>query len=560
MKKTKKSVEENGGKFNGAERSAYFARREAAKVLRVVLEGDAKRRALASIKSLIYQPSVRNKKATFALICQTLKHLPIIKDVLEAASILNAKWKRQRELVYIIVYDILFGKVVSLVGDAEKYLMRHEGALRSTLKQLLLQRNVKTVKQLIALHDIPEVSVPRYVRVNTLKLDVDSALLELQKNYSRQRELVYIIVYDILFGKAVSLVGDAEKYLMRHEGALRSTLKQLLLQRNVKTVKQLIALHDIPEVSVPRYVRVNTLKLDVDSALLELQKNYSVQKDNLLAELLILPNGTDLHDHPLVKNGSIFMQGKASSMAAPALSPQPGWEVIDACAAPGNKTIHLAALMKSRGKIVAYLTPSSDIQVLNEDFLNINPKDPSYSKVNAILLDPSCSGSGTSASRLDHLLPSKTAGQDTDMKRLSKLATFQRKALQHALLFPALERIVYSTCSINQIENEDVIKSVLPIAESYGFQLAKPFPEWQCRGLPVFEGSECLIRTDPATHGEGFFIALFVRKDASWDCSNKNETRILRSTPGIKNAQRKKKRMPIISTNPFKMWLYDQLM
>ncbi|KAL5059367.1 hypothetical protein RYX36_030971 [Vicia faba] len=45
-------------------------------------------------------------------------------------------------------------------------------------------------------------------------------------------------------------------------------------------------------------------------------------------------------------------------------------------------------------------------------------------------------------------------------------------------LFPALERIVYSTCSINQIENEDVVKSVLPIAESYGFQLAKSFPEW----------------------------------------------------------------------------------
>lgn len=73
MKKAKKSVEENGGKLRGADRSAYFARREAAKVLRVVLEGDAKRRASASIKSLIYQPSVRNKKATFALLCETLK-------------------------------------------------------------------------------------------------------------------------------------------------------------------------------------------------------------------------------------------------------------------------------------------------------------------------------------------------------------------------------------------------------------------------------------------------------------------------------------------------------
>ncbi|KAG5030843.1 hypothetical protein JHK82_014447 [Glycine max] len=447
----KKSGEENGGKFKlkGADRSAYFARREAAKVLKVVLEGDAKRRALASIKSLIYQPSVRNKKATFALICQTLKHLPIINYVLEAASILNSKWKRQRELIYIIVYDILFGQAVPLVGDAEKFLMRHQDALRSTLKQLLLQRNVKTVKQLIALHQVPDVSVPRYVRVNTLKLDVDSALLELQKNYS----------------------------------------------------------------------------------------------------------------------------GKASSMAAPALSPEPGWEVLDACAAPGNKTVHLAALMKRKGKIIACelqrerikrlkdtikLSGASNIQVLNDDFLNQNPKDPSYSKVKAILLDPSCSGSGTAASRLDHLLPSKAAGQDTDTERLNKLATFQRKALQHALLFPAVERIVYSTCSINQIENEDVIKSVLPIAESNGFQLAKPFPEWQCRGLPVFEGSECLVRTDPAKHGEGFFIALFTRKDANFSGgSNKNETRISHSTPEIKNARRKKKRVPFVSTNLFKMWLYD---
>ncbi|MCH96870.1 putative methyltransferase NSUN5-like, partial [Trifolium medium] len=54
-------------------------------------------------------------------------------------------------------------------------------------------------------------------------------------------------------------------------------------------------------------------------------------------------------------------------------------------------------------------------------------------QVKAILLDPSCSGSGTAASRLDHLLPSKVAGQDIDMERLNKLATFQRKALQHAL-------------------------------------------------------------------------------------------------------------------------------
>lgn len=58
---------------SNADRSAYFARREAAKVLRSTLHGDARRRAVGSIKSLVYSPSIRNKKATFALVCQTLK-------------------------------------------------------------------------------------------------------------------------------------------------------------------------------------------------------------------------------------------------------------------------------------------------------------------------------------------------------------------------------------------------------------------------------------------------------------------------------------------------------
>ena len=58
---------------DAAERAAYFARREAAAVLRRVLRGDATRRAAGSIKSLVYSPTVRNKRATFALVCQTLK-------------------------------------------------------------------------------------------------------------------------------------------------------------------------------------------------------------------------------------------------------------------------------------------------------------------------------------------------------------------------------------------------------------------------------------------------------------------------------------------------------
>ncbi|KAK2980111.1 hypothetical protein RJ640_019534 [Escallonia rubra] len=435
-------------RLSNAERSSYFARREAAKVLRSVLQGDARRRAVGSIKTLIYSPSVRNKKATFALVCQTLKYLPIMKDVLEAAGVLNSRWKKQVELMYIITYDILFGQ-------------------------------------------------------------------------------------------ATSLVGDAEKFLLLRKDALQSALAKLLVRKRANHLEDLMALYHIPDVSKPRYVRVNTLKLDLKSALHELGKQNKVHMDDMVPDVLVLPPGTDLHNHPLVTNGSIFLQhledlmspdfkGKASSMVAVALGPKPGWEVLDACSAPGNKTAHLAALMRGEGKIIACelnkdrvtrlantikLAGADNVKVLHGDFLNLNPEDPSYSKVRAILLDPSCSGSGTAADRLDHLLPSFNTGHAdaADIHRLTKLAAFQKKALAHALSFPAVEKIVYSTCSIHQIENEDVIKSLLPLAKSLGFQLATPFPRWPRRGLPVIEGAEHLLRTDPVEDKEGFFIALFVR-------------------------------------------------
>ncbi|XP_020250395.1 probable 28S rRNA (cytosine-C(5))-methyltransferase [Asparagus officinalis] len=230
-------------------------------------------------------------------------------------------------------------------------------------------------------------------------------------------------------------------------------------------------------------------------------------------------------------------KGKASSMVAVALCPQPGWEVLDACAAPGNKTVHLAALMKGMGNIIACelhkerarlledtirRTGAPNVNIFQGDFLDLDARDPKFSKIRAILLDPSCSGSGIARERLDYLLPSFKKGEDGDAansQRVRNLAAFQTKALLHALSFPAVERVVYSTCSIHQAENEDVISSVLPFATSIGFELATPFPQWPHRGLPVFNGAEHLLRTDPTEETEGFFIALFARKSET----NKSE-------------------------------------
>lgn len=159
-----------------------------------------------------------------------------------------------------------------------------------------------------------------------------------------------------------------------------------------------------------------------------------------------------------------------------------------------------------------------DVTVRQQDFLTIDPTLPEFTKVRGILLDPSCSGSGTTVQRLDHLLPSAGTDKNDDQEkdRIEQLARFQETALLHALSFPSLEKLVYSTCSIHQRENEDVVLAVLPHAKEKGFELSNPFPSWPHRGLPVFEGADLLIRTDALRDKmDGFFVALFVRKSSS---------------------------------------------
>ncbi|PNH00809.1 putative methyltransferase NSUN5, partial [Tetrabaena socialis] len=117
-----------------------------------------------------------------------------------------------------------------------------------------------------------------------------------------------------------------------------------------------------PDVPHPRWVRVNTLRAGVEDVVRQLEEHLSkttkassgnggggrVLRDPLLPDLLALPPGTDLHAHPLVAGGCCVLQSKASCMPAHALRPDPGWTVVDCCAAPGNKTTHLAALMANR--------------------------------------------------------------------------------------------------------------------------------------------------------------------------------------------------------------------
>ena len=196
------------------------------------------------------------------------------------------------------------------------------------------------------------------------------------------------------------------------------------------------------------------------------------------------------------------------------------------------------------------------------DFLSLPlATAPEFAHVTGALLDPSCSGSGTALSRMDHLLPSFASrgkagtqavpagatGEGVPMDaglpfpahlattssghqlggagaeghrieapqqdRLRRLAAFQEAALRHALTLPALQRLVYSTCSVHERENEAVVAAVLPAAAALGFALADPFRGWHRRGLPgSVAGAKKLVRVDPVQDAtDGFFLAVFQR-------------------------------------------------
>ncbi|KAL7508538.1 hypothetical protein ACHAXN_005610 [Cyclotella atomus] len=400
--------------------------------------------------------------------------------------------------------------------------------------------------------------------------------------------LMYVMLYELLFSKYKSIRGGGKlkRMIIKHQTALHEGVNAYVSEHGAAAGKT--------SVNFPRYARVNILQSSINDMVKMLQESFAKTKsekpfdkagsifvDAHVPDLLVLhPSASSfLHQNDeAVKSGNIVLQDKSSCFSALVLargnSTAPvNCDFIDACAAPGNKTTHLAALVsslyndlpkskkkkkkkKKNGKktkpnstIFAFerssarhkilksradtLVPTSQkvaVEPILGDFLKSNPKDPQFANVRGILLDPSCSGSGIVNSPDRWLEDAETEETKEDKaKRIQSLSNFQLVALKHAMSFPLVDRIVYSTCSVHDEENEVVVgKALSEINETMTdsdedhWQLVSPacLRHWPRRGKAGGAGglsetqASCLIRTDGLDGDEtnGFFVSYFERK------------------------------------------------
>lgn len=198
---------------------------------------------------------------------------------------------------------------------------------------------------------------------------------------------------------------------------------QFIYPRWVRVNNIRSTLEDQLRTTFAAYTRVNTIA-ELDTGDDDRGNRKLLYVDPNIPDLVAVPYGADFTSSSAYKNGEIILQDKASCFPAYLLlgdrGPSDPWkgDLVDGCAAPGNKTTHMASLLakqqkgnkpskqifsmdaskvrsKTLQKMVSLAGADSTVTVLQgQDFLALDPSDPQFEHVSGLLLDPSCSGSG----------------------------------------------------------------------------------------------------------------------------------------------------------------------
>ncbi|MDP5126364.1 MAG: RsmB/NOP family class I SAM-dependent RNA methyltransferase [Algoriphagus sp.] len=226
-------------------------------------------------------------------------------------------------------------------------------------------------------------------------------------------------------------------------------------------------------------LRVNTLKttrerlknlLQADGIGTYLVKGYP--------DALVLEARQNVFRHPSFKEGLFEVQDASSQLVAAALQVEPGMRVIDACAGAGGKSLHLAALMGNKGKVISmdveeWKLQQAKLRARRNGVSIFEPKVIEGSKTikrlkesaDRVLLDVPCSGIGV-------LRRNPDTKWKLSLESIQKVQETQQEILQS---YPSMLKkggqLVYATCSILPSENEEQVRKFLASEAGKDFEL-----------------------------------------------------------------------------------------
>lgn len=252
------------------------------------------------------------------------------------------------------------------------------------------------------------------------------------------------------------------------------------------------------------YLRANALKIsapELQELLLKEEIETELSSDPALPYCLKLKERKNVFITEAFKKGLFEVQDASSQKVVPLLDLQPGLRVVDACAGAGGKTLHMASLMKNKGKIIAMDIHEWKLKELKtrvarggvdivetraiEGTKSVKRLEKSFDRV---LLDVPCSGLGVLRRNPD----TKWKLSNEEISRLQDLQ--QEILMNYSEMCKVGGKMVYATCSLLPSENRQQVDRFLASkGESWDF---------------VSD-----LSLDPAKDGsDGFYAALLIRK------------------------------------------------
>ena len=260
-------------------------------------------------------------------------------------------------------------------------------------------------------------------------------------------------------------------------------------------------------------LRNNTLRISRKDLIEKLrQKELNPFPCSFSEEGILLMDPPPTSELPFLKEGLYIIQDEASQLVTSIFDPKPGERILDACAAPGGKTTHIAQRMENGGEIYALDLTKGKLAQIEEIYQRLGIKivkamkgDAAYAlpipkgmKFDRILADVPCSGFGTLRRNPDL----KWRRKEEDIGRLAELQSSILRNLAYYVKEGGI--LVYSTCTVFHEENEDVVEKFLDGHPEFRLdQIRDVLPE-KCH--PFIKNG--YFKTFPQRDGmDGFFVA-----------------------------------------------------